>query len=76
MSWNAGRTPSRCAAVATCGDECGGKICRRLPQDLVGLLQLAELAFKGLHPLDHLGRDTNAVAPINLRLLDPLVQRL
>ncbi len=41
-----GRAPLRCAAVAACGDESGGKICGRFAQDLVGLSQLAHFAFQ------------------------------
>ena len=35
-----GQAPSRCTAVAACGDESGGKICGRFAQAPVGQLQL------------------------------------
>jgi len=56
--------------------ESGRKICGRFAQDLVGLLQFADLAFQSLHLLGLFGRDATALASINFDLLDPLVQRL
>ena len=44
-----------------------------LAQDLVGLLQLAVLAFQRLQLLGHLGRDTGAITAIDLGPLNPLV---
>ena len=53
-----------------------GKICRRFAENLIGLLQLAALAFQSLHFLGLFGRDAAALARINLDLLHPFVQRL
>ena len=53
-----------------------GQKCGRLAKDLVGLLQFANLALKGLHLLGLLARDAVALANVNLDLLDPLIQSL
>lgn len=71
-----GRAPSHSAAVAACGDESGGKICRHFAKDLIGLLQFAHFAFQSLHLLGLFGADAATLASINLNLLDPFVQRL
>jgi hypothetical protein len=53
-----------------------GKIRRRLAQDLVGLTQLADVAFQRLHLVSDLGRDASALAAVHLRLLYQLMHRL
>ena len=53
-----------------------GKICGRFAKDLVGLFQLAHLAFQRLHLLGLLGCDPAALASVDLDLLHPFVQRL
>src|SRR5690606_23336233 len=52
------------------------KICRRLAQNLIGLTQLADLAFQRLELVGDLGRNTGTLAAVDLRLLHPLKQRL
>lgn len=69
-----GRVPSRCAAVDACGDESGGKIGRRLFEDLIGLTQLPVLALKFFDAVP-LGRGhAVAFAGIRLMLFDPDAQ--
>jgi hypothetical protein len=49
---------------------------RRLAQDLVGLPKLAVLALQCLQLLRDIRRHASTLAAVDLKLLDPLVQRL
>src|SRR5690606_41274035 len=42
------------------------KICRRLAQNLIGLTQLADLAFQRLELVGDLGRNTGTLAAVDL----------
>ena len=48
----------------------------KLAQNLVGLPQLADLAFQRLHLVSDLPRDTGTLAAGDIGLLDPFMQRL
>ena len=50
------------------------KICRRLAQDLVGLPQLADLAFERLHLVSDFSWNARPLAAADLSLLHPLMQ--
>jgi hypothetical protein len=53
-----------------------GKIRGRLPQDLVGPLQLTDVALQLFQPLALAGRQPRPIARVTLRLPDPLTKRL
>lgn len=50
--------------------------CRRLAENLVGLPQLADLAFQRRHFVGNLGWDARPLAAVDFRLLHPLIKRL
>ena len=53
-----------------------GKICARLSEDLVGLLQLPVFALQSIQLLSHLAGHASALTSVHFDLLYPLVQRL
>lgn len=70
------RSSVKVVIVGTGGELRLREICRRLTQNLVGLPQLAYLAFQRLYPVSDLGQETGTLVAVDLGLLDPFMQRL